>query len=448
MKKISAYAVIAAMLLTATACNKIEDSGASSGGAPSDIVNSSGGTDSNTSADDFARVRDNARWFNPIPLAPDNGLPNVKGGTRYRSTADALKSDESGKLKTLLEKFMGESDLEKRCTITEDILHILCETDGVAENGGVFSSKKLHVLQSFWGQKTLQTPETEEQANYYEQAYSLIIERYTLALIGSQVTEDFNKIKFKADDDKKAYPVTKDFSEHLYYDMELEKMTVKQFSDNCLFMTYYGMLGDRNFRIFSEFRSYIEEKDPKYLTIIDKAVYGADLGTEGNDTITGENFPSVIYGLEGNDLITGGSSNDMLIGGPGNDILDGGAGSDCIQGNEGDDVYVFGKGSGNDTIIDFDGSNTIRFKDVAASDIIVGNYLDDDVRVKINGTDDTLIIKSFRAGEKYRRFTLEINGVKMAIDDERSPFSHIDEGTESSGSPDSSNSGSPSSSGS
>lgn len=429
MKKITAFAVIAAIMLTFTACNRIEDSGESSQGTSSDN-DSSGG--SSSVKDSYAHVSENARWFNPIPLAPEKGLPNVRGGTRYRSTAEALENDQTGKLKELLERFSGESDLEKRYTLTEDILRILCETDSVSDDGGVFSAKKLHVLQLFWGNTVLEPPTNEEQAEHYDQAYKLIVERYALALIGSQVTEDFNYIKFANDDDKTAYPITKDFNEHLYYDMELEKMTVKQFSDNCLFMVYYGMLGDRNFRIFSEFRAFIEEKDPKYLTLVDKAVYSAYLGTDGHDRIEIEDFPTIVYGLEGNDTINGGAGNDLLLGGVGSDILDGGSGNDCLQGNEGDDTYVFGKGSGNDVITDFDGRNTISFRDLKASDITVSNYLEYDVKVKVNGANDTLVIKNFRAGEKYRSFTLEFSGVSMDINDANSPFMHIDEGTGSS----------------
>lgn len=429
MKKITAFAAIAAIMLSVTACNGIGNSGESSQGTSSDI-NSSGG--SSSVKDSYAHVSENARWFNPIPLAPENGLPNVRGGTRYSSTAEALEKDQTGKLKELLERFSGESDLEKRYTLTEDILKILCETDSVSDDGGVFSAKKLHVLQSFWGNTVLEPPTTEEQAEHYGQAYRLIVERYTMALIGSQVTEDFNYIKFAADSDKAAYPITKDFNEHLYYDMELEKMTVKEFSDNCLFMVYYGMLGDRNFRIFSEFRAFIEEKDPKYLTLVDKAVYSAQLGTDGHDNINVEDFPTIVYGLEGNDTIIGGAGNDLLLGGEGSDILDGGSGNDCLQGNKGDDTYVFGKGSGNDVIIDFDGKNTISFRGLTASDITVSNYLEYDVKVKVNGANDTLTIKNFRAGEKYRSFKLEFSGVSMDIDDANSPFKNIDDGTQSS----------------
>ena len=83
------------------------------------------------------------------------------------------------------------------------------------------------------------------------------------------------------------------------------------------------------------------------LTGTDVFVYG----NEANNILTGNDADNKIYGYGGDDTLYGGAGNDSLDGGAGNDTLDGGTGNDTLQGGAGDDVYVFGFGSGNDTII-------------------------------------------------------------------------------------------------
>ncbi len=51
--------------------------------------------------------------------------------------------------------------------------------------------------------------------------------------------------------------------------------------------------------------------------------------------------------------MSGGTGDDVLSGGDGSDTLDGGADDDLLIGQWGDDTYVFGVGSGNDTIREF-----------------------------------------------------------------------------------------------
>ncbi|MCR4377239.1 MAG: tandem-95 repeat protein, partial [Rhodospirillales bacterium] len=57
-------------------------------------------------------------------------------------------------------------------------------------------------------------------------------------------------------------------------------------------------------------------------------VNGADIGTDGADTLTGDAGVDVIDGLGGDDVMSGGAGNDRLTGGLGNDTLDGGEGVD------------------------------------------------------------------------------------------------------------------------
>ena len=93
-------------------------------------------------------------------------------------------------------------------------------------------------------------------------------------------------------------------------------------------------------------------------------------GNWGDDTLSGEGGNDFLYGNQGADTLEGGQGDDRITGGQGDDRIVGGAGDDQLygdQGHRGDDVYtdgtptgetdndtfVFGPGSGNDVIHDF-----------------------------------------------------------------------------------------------
>ena len=64
-------------------------------------------------------------------------------------------------------------------------------------------------------------------------------------------------------------------------------------------------------------------------------------GTSSGETVTGTSDA---------DKIDGGGGNDTVNGGNGADTIDGGAGNDTLNGQSGGDTYLYGAGSGNDTM--------------------------------------------------------------------------------------------------
>jgi len=101
-----------------------------------------------------------------------------------------------------------------------------------------------------------------------------------------------------------------------------------------------------------------------------------DIPTEGNDFLVGDETNNYIDALSGDDTLIGLDGADVLIGGEGNDTLVGGQGNDTLEGGVGNDTYHFGKGSGQDTIYDYDTAtanvDTIKLgADLTASDIKV-----------------------------------------------------------------------------
>ena len=87
------------------------------------------------------------------------------------------------------------------------------------------------------------------------------------------------------------------------------------------------------------------------------AVYGMG----GEDKLNGGEGNDKLYGGDGKDSVNGGGGNDMLYGGKGDDILNGGRGDDILRGDMGEDTFIFHADGGHDTVIDNQGSNTVRF---------------------------------------------------------------------------------------
>src|SRR5438552_456481 len=120
---------------------------------------------------------------------------------------------------------------------------------------------------------------------------------------------------------------------------------------------------------------------------------------------TGPTETPVLVGGPGDDLLGGGPGDDTLLGGAGPGTLDGGAGTDTMYGYDGNDTYLFGPGSGQDTVLDFDPTagnvDTIEMASgVAPSDVTVTHQQDlaagvDDLVLSINGTSDQLTVQSF-----------------------------------------------------
>lgn len=125
-------------------------------------------------------------------------------------------------------------------------------------------------------------------------------------------------------------------------------------------------------------------------------------GTEGDDTVTSDGRPNLLFGDEGDDslragagadLVFGGAGDDELRGGEDGDILVGGAGDDQLFGWAGNDVMIGGAGndtldasSGNDTLSGISGSNVLRGG--AGDDFISGLDVPDDWELYAEGSSD------------------------------------------------------------
>jgi hypothetical protein len=126
----------------------------------------------------------------------------------------------------------------------------------------------------------------------------------------------------------------------------------------------------------------------------------SQVGTFGNDTLTGSSVGDFIRGgagddfvdgTEGNDKLLGNWGNDILVGGEGNDLLAGGLGNDLLFGGAGSDRFLLVSNLETDTIADFEsgvdalalfGSLTFGQLDVTQSN--------DDTLISVAGTGEVL----------------------------------------------------------
>ena len=119
-------------------------------------------------------------------------------------------------------------------------------------------------------------------------------------------------------------------------------------------------------------------------------------GNIGADQLYGGDGLDRLYGGDGNDELRGGIGDDILEGGVGDDILEGGQGSDLLQGGSGDDIYILNVDSGQDTIIDGNGSNLIKLNNILQEEVLIDFASDNKNDIQINyGLDNKLIIKNF-----------------------------------------------------
>jgi Ca2+-binding RTX toxin-like protein len=118
---------------------------------------------------------------------------------------------------------------------------------------------------------------------------------------------------------------------------------------------------------------------------------------EGTDKIVS----SVSYVLSDNleNLTLGGTANINAIGNSGNNILEGNAGNNILFGGQGNDTYLFGRGAGQDIIINQDAGKPSNDKlqlgdGIAVSDLSVvrkGN----DLALRINGSTDQMTVLGY-----------------------------------------------------
>jgi Ca2+-binding RTX toxin-like protein len=140
-------------------------------------------------------------------------------------------------------------------------------------------------------------------------------------------------------------------------------------------------------------------------------------GNTLSNVLTGNSGANVLSGGSGNDTLNGGAGNDTLDGGTGADTLDGGAGNDTLKGGVGNDLYLFGRGSGQDTINDYDtttGNNDkVKFGGGLNPLDLIFVKNGNDLKAQIYNSSDLLTVQNQNLGGAYQVEVFETDGMRL-----------------------------------
>lgn len=382
-------------------------------------------------------------WF-PVNSS-DTTQDGVVTAGNVPNIIQAVNDDESGELLELFYEFSESTDIVMKRYYLKKILYKITDSKNIAINsrGGNIDARDLHVIEQFMGRDFEGVGGSNPNSNaasILKDIYTNIENQYYNILNMYCGLGGYLNATYEYEDENGNKNLNLDFLYYIFDEKAAEGENIDYLVyDLGVYLKSYDKINGTS--CFTEYSNHYSEN---YAYIVESTKSGNTyLGTESNDSYNGTSKNDFIFGESGNDNLHGGngndaisggsgndtlygdSGNDILIGDEGNDTLDGGTGNDTLKGGYGDDTYIFAKGYGNDTIIDSDGLNTLRFKGIKPSDILVNGTDEYDATITIKGTNDSLVIKDFRKSEEYRNYDLEIDGVKMHVTDKDSPFRHI-----------------------
>ena len=367
-------------------------------------------------------------WF-PINSSDTTHGDTVTAGN-VPAIEQAIADDETGILIELVEAFLETSDIATRRYYLKRILYFITDSQNIAINsrGGNIDARDLHVIEQFMGRQFNGVGGTNPNSNaagILKNIYKDIEDYYYNVLNLYGEFGGFETLLFEYEDEngKKQLNVSclvYVFDSLIEQGIDMETVIY----DLGMYIKAYDKTHGTNH--YADFCKYYRRKSADIAESVNAtADSNTYIGTGSGDYFYGSSSRDYIFGEGGNDSLYGGAGNDVISGSVGNDVLDGGAGSDLLEGGEGNDVYVFGRGYGNDTIVDGTGVHTLRFSGLSTSDVLVNGTGEFDATVTIKSTGEKLIIKDFRKSPEYSDCNLEFSNAKMYVTDANSPFKAI-----------------------
>ncbi|PWB33467.1 type I secretion target, partial [Pseudomonas sp. SDI] len=133
------------------------------------------------------------------------------------------------------------------------------------------------------------------------------------------------------------------------------------------------------------------------------------IGSDYNDTLTGDNNANLLMGGKGNDTLVGGGGEDTLIGGLGDNTLTGGAGADTFLWQQGN--------NGHDVVTDFTpGTDRLDLSQLLQGENTTTASLDDYLHFKVTGSGASVVstIEVSAVAGAAPTQTIDLAGVDLA----------------------------------
>ncbi len=297
-------------------------------------------------------------------------LPNIHSIGSIASLHTLMQLDGTGTLKGYVEQFVKSSSRQEKEELVTKILYFVTGAEHVAtgNRGSSFDAQKLTVIEQFMGRDFVGTGgrnPVNTAAPILKGIYADIYNAYYSMLNAQTQLADYMGMVFWTEDENGGrYLNTDVFNAFVSVCVEKGNDMSEVVAEMGRYVASINVSNKKNF--IDYFTGYINK--PDYIKVIaDTYVVNSYLGTEENDTLSGTVSMDVLFGGAGNDILRGNNGNDFLFGENGNDslygedgddILIGGTGNDRLEGGYGNDTYIFNIGDGNDTIYDYEYSQT------------------------------------------------------------------------------------------
>jgi Ca2+-binding RTX toxin-like protein len=331
-------------------------------------------------------------------------LPDLQGYGNVHDLHQAMVRDTSGQLQALVESFIAAADAETRTSLMDQILYKWTGSEeidpasrGVDPYSGLITidARKMAALEKFIGTGYVSDVGTGSMVNWFageslNHAYHFLSERFYGQLMAQTHLKDlYSKVTYSWDE---ATQSIKGNLSAVAADIQQDIATDPAAGNALLSEFVRSMKGIKAEEMsYAEFRTAMTSISQGIDFIFDTAGLNKVMGTAGNDTL---------YIRDGADLV------------------DAGAGDDTIHGYGGYTTYLYGEGSGNDVIENWDnfskddGHYTIWFGEGLTPDSLEYSFNQSDGKVnlvlQITETGETLKLHDwYRIGSQIQEAMLK-----------------------------------------